>query len=300
MKHLLLILLVVCSAAAASEAKRGLRTEREEVRRTELPPLYLPEAETVKLLTLGFNNFASDILWFQTVNYFGKQYTGSKDYRWLDHMCNLVVELDPRAEHVYEFCATLLAWVAKEPERSNAILQRAIKHHPQEWRYRYLHGFNHWYFLEDREKASAELVAASKLPGAPPFLASLGSRLLAETASPESAIAFLLELLKRTEDPTARAALEDRLKRAVLSRDLKNLQKAADLYRAHTGSGAGSLDDLVAAGILQGIPREPFGGRYLLDSQAGKVINSSGERGLEFSGKSAKTGIMKQEFSDER
>ena len=147
-----LILIVSISLAPLSWAKGALRNSHAEatqkLERQLEEPLYLPDARYIRLITLGFDNFVSDILWFQTVNYFGKQYLGGKDYRWLDSMCTLVTTLNANAMHVYDFCGTLLAWMAKDATASNRILTRGIESHPNHWRFRYLRGFNKWYFFE--------------------------------------------------------------------------------------------------------------------------------------------------------
>ena len=165
-----LILFVVAGLSTIS-----LRTSlsRFSVSAPEQEPLYLPAIEKVKLVTLGFDNLASDLLWFNTINYFGKQIQAHKDFRWLSHMCSLVTDLDPKAVHVFEFCSTMLSWVAKQPKESEQLLSKAIDKKPEYWRYLSLRGFTRWYSLEDKTSALADLSQASKLPEAPHSLASI-------------------------------------------------------------------------------------------------------------------------------
>jgi hypothetical protein len=59
--------------------------------------------------------------------------------------------------------------------------------------------------------------------------------------------------------------LERRVREAVVERDLQILETGLERYREKTGSSAGELNDLVREGILDAIPREPNGGRYLLE-----------------------------------
>jgi len=261
------------------------------------PPLYLPQSDKVRLITLGFDNVVARILWFHTINYFGKQFNGSHDYRWLSQMCNLVTELDPNAEHVFEFCSSMLSWIAKEPEKSNELLKVAIEHHPLKWRYRYLRAFNYWYFLDDKEAAAADLNAATKLPDAPPFLGRIAARLLVATSGPETAISFLKDLLKNAQDETAKEALTEKLKRAQLSLDLKNLRKAVDYFKQQNDRTPTGLEELVQDKIITRLPKDPFGGTYVYNPENDEVTTSSGEEGLQFTGKTARTGAMKHEFN---
>jgi tetratricopeptide (TPR) repeat protein len=256
-------------------------------------PLYLPSQHYVRLVTLGYDSFASSILWFNTLSYFGKHYRTDQDYRWLAQMCDLVTSLDSRAEHVYEFCATLLSWVAQKPQESHILLTRAVINNPGSWRLRYLRGFNSWYFLGDMQGAQLDLTQAAALPQAPGFLASIASRLLADSQSPQVAIAFLTEMLRGTSDPNVRQALENRLKRAVLKRDLLLLDEALKHYVASFGSLPENIGQLAERHILSAIPQEPFGGTYFIELSSGRVKSSSGEKPLEFYGKTAGTGLMR-------
>ncbi len=262
---------------------------------SERPPLYLPESRYVRFVTLGFNNVVSDVLWFNTINYFGTQLRGKRDYRWLGQMCNLVTKLDKNKGHVYEFCSNMLAWEAKDFQGAIKLLDRAVLSHPNVWRYRYLRGFNYWYFLSRNDLALSDLQTASKLPNAPTFLASLASRLMVDQHTPEAALAFLGDLIKNSNDDMAKKVLEEKYKRGLISRDLKNLARAVETYEKQFGKKPVLLSELVSAGLIKAIPAEPFGGEYILDGLTGKITNSSGEKGLEFFGKTKDTGIFGME-----
>ena len=293
-KHrLIFILLLLGLAFSVNFFKVQVRNNQIEKPR---PPLYLPDVEYVRLLTLGFNNFASDILWFNTINYFGQQYIAGKDFKWLSHMCNLVTKLDEKSEAQFEFCGNLLSWMAKEPVASNELLTRAIKAHPHSWRFPYMRGFNYWYFLEDNEKAREDMILATKRPNAPEFLTSLASRLISKTQDPRVAIEFLQRSLNRTSDENVKNAIEEKLKRAYLNLHSELLMKAINKYQEETGKVAQSLNDLVETGFLRFIPEDPFGGTYYLKN--GEIRNTSNEKGLEFFGKTAKTGMFADEFKD--
>lgn len=262
----------------------------------EKPPIYLPSAEYVRLITFGFDHFASDILWFETINYFGKQFSGNKDFRWLYQMCDLVTELDHSKDFAFEFCGTLLSWEVQRPEQSNAILTKAINSHPTNWRYRYLRGFNYWYFLEDKKLAQTDLEIAAHLDNAPPFVGALASRLIGDQDSIETAISFLKNLLENAHEENARRTLRNKLRRAYLSQRLESLEGARNTFQTVHQRNVTDLNELVTAGLIPFIPREPFGGHFLIDPQTGKVATSTKQKGLTFGGLSAKTGIAKGEF----
>jgi tetratricopeptide (TPR) repeat protein len=292
----LVALLTLCSLTL-TWSKSELRLKKNQSQREEIEvPLYLPDTKYVRLVTLGFDTFVSRILWFNTVNYFGKQYLSGNDYQWLYHNCKLVTELDENATHAFEFCGTLLSWMAQEPERSNEILTHAIQSHPETWRFRYLRGFNYWYFLSRKDLAKEDFKIASKLPNAPRILASLATRLMIAEDDPQTAIAFLRDLIENTRDENVKQALGEKLKRAFISRDKRILAKAVGIFDQMFGRKPFSLSELVEKGIINRLPVEPFGGEYLFDRETGEIRTSSGEKELQFLGKTAKTGIYRYEI----
>ena len=286
----MLCVLAVFSRQAAASFKPEFAEGNEN------PPLYLPSGPYAKLSSLGFDNFLSDVILFHTLNYFGKKLAGDKDYRWLYSMCESITSLDPKKKGVFEFCGTLLAWEAKEFEKSNAIYTRAIESFPLSWRFRYLRGFNYWYFLERQDLARLDMQKASELPEAPAFISSIASRLLVEENKLETAIEFLKASIQSASDPHSKASLIDKLKRALLTRDLEILNTVAIDYKRIYGSFPEDPAVLVEKGLLSGVPKEPFGGRYYFDPSLEKAQTSSGKKGLFFKGKTARTGIMKEEF----
>ena len=289
--------IVVASIVGMSWSGRAL----QELRTTAVvphdeTPLYLPSAQYLKPISFGFENFLSDVLWFHTLNYFGRQISNRENLQWFAHMCTLVSDLDPKALHVYEFCGTLLSWVAKEPEASNAVLTKGIEAFPEYWRLRYLKAFNAWYFLNDQQNAAMLLREAATLPDAPGFLASLASRLLATSHDPRTAVQFLSEVLRNTSNPSARDAILDKLKHAQISLDLENLGALKRQFESTQGRALSTIQELVAVGLLKEVPNDPFGGRYYFDQSKGEFLTSSGEQGLTFEGRNATTGVGKKEF----
>ncbi len=288
----LLLLLVpglVYTKGVARLHKAELSTPDEGV------PLYLPSIRYVRMFTFGFERTTANILWFSTLNYFGKQLEQHAHMPWFGHMCDLVTELDPRSRQRFEFCSTLLSWVADEPRLSEKLLSRAIDADPEYWRYYYLRGFNRWYFLEDQSAASSDFITGAKKADAPSFMASLGSRLLVSRGDTGTAIRALKEMIDSSESEDARRALQERLTLVYISRDIKYLDRLVARYRADSGEYPKSLAVLAEKGLIKGVPLDPFRKPYRIDAADGTIRASNGSRGLEFAGKTARTGLAKNE-----
>ncbi|NLF25930.1 MAG: hypothetical protein GX589_09790, partial [Deltaproteobacteria bacterium] len=165
--------------------------------------LYLPNGKGLEFISFGFKNALADILWFNTISYFGKHYRLDRDYTWLDHMCSLITELDPHARHIFEFCSLMLAWEAKKTNAALTTLSRALKAEPKYWRYYYLRGMTYAFFLKDSTLAREDFIAGARLPGAPVFMAKLASKKMA-LGDPDTAIEFLQEVIASASDETQR------------------------------------------------------------------------------------------------
>lgn len=257
--------------------------------------LSLPRIKTVQSITLGYEHFVSTILWFRTLHYFGSKFEAKEKMPWFSHMCELVTELDPRARHVFESCATLMSWIAREPKRTILLLSKGITHDDDYWRYYYLRGFVYWYFLEEFDHAQADFKYGSRLKDSPVFLSSLASRLMSHGNDIGSAISFLQTAIEQSADEMSRVALEERLMLAYVSRDIFYIEMAYEKYISDFNLKPESIHVLVEKGYLKSIPVDPFGEEYYIEKNSDLIMSHKGGRGLKFHGKTAKTGIAKQE-----
>jgi hypothetical protein len=62
-----------------------------------------------------------------------------------------------------------------------------------------------------------------------------------------------------------------------VERDLQAIEEAARRYRQARGAWPQSVQALAAAGFLSRVPREPHGGRYLIDPD-GSARSTAAER----------------------
>lgn len=296
-KFFLFFLLLTCSIFFSLTSRTYLANKQQSLVIEEVP-YYLPNKSGLKYLSLGFNTLASKIIWFNTLNYFGERFQERKDFPWLATMCELVTTLDPQAKHYFEFCATSLSWMAKDPQASIQLLERGIKENPTYWKYYYLRAFNYWYFLKKYDLAKQDLVKASKMENVPSFVSSLASRLLNQEDGPNIAREFLEQILKNTHDDKIRLALQIRLKESILSEGLVAIKKATEQYFKDFGKIPVSMEDLLAHNYLRTLPPEPYGGLYKINQESGTVYTTSGRLGLKFNAKTFDTGILKEEFKN--
>jgi len=69
--------------------------------------------------------------------------------------------------------------------------------------------------------------------------------------------------------------IEQRIKELVLERDLNFLEEVLDKYAQGYNGSPVRLEELVANGLIERIPPEPFGGYYYIDGETGEVKSST-------------------------
>jgi hypothetical protein len=218
----------------------------------------------------GFRNVLSDVAWLEVVQVAGNRKMTRWHYDRLYDLLVVVSNFDPKFEIPYLFGGLVLGESTPHAEKALHVLGRGKEQYPADWRFPFYMGFTHYFSLGDAIAGGRAMAEAAHLPGSPAYLPGLASRMLSEAREPEVALALLAPIVRQESDPARRAVLERRIGEVTVERDVQALEKAVETYREKTGAVPESLPDLVRAGILEGIPPEPNGGRYVIDRE-GKV-----------------------------
>lgn len=240
---------------------------------------YLPSGVFLKGAALSFDEVLADLLWIKAIGYFGAHAKSDQNYQWLSRLLEITTILDPYFHDPYEFGGIVLSWELGDVKAGTQILQEGMenvpKHHP---RYRYLPffaGFNYMYYMHDFQKAAEYLEIAASFPQSPKYLPLLVSRLYANTSDPGMAIPFLEEMLTQADSPKMQEDLQRRINEIRVKQHINVLTAAGKQFQEQTGKALKNIDELVTSGILQALPVEPFGGKYLVRDDG--VIESSSE-----------------------
>lgn len=238
--------------------------------------VYLPKARYLRPLSLGYHTVLADLLWFRAISYFGQHYLGDRLYPWLADLCDIVTDLDPRAEHAYRFAGIVLPWEAGVTDDGIRLLEKGARALPDSWHLQFWLGFNYYFFKDDYAKAAYHMQRAAQLPDAHPMVAQFAVLFSAQEHSPQTTMAIIDGAIKETDRADIRAVLIERRKDLMFAADLDALNTSVKQYRERFGTPPPSLSALVDAQLLPRIPTDPYGGRYELDGQTGTVRSSSG------------------------
>jgi len=227
-------------------------------------------AHLLKSISLGYNNFIANILWVQTVNYYGAEQE-QIDYSILSQKLNTIITLNPYAEHAYYIAASIIPWGTNSTKLSNGIIKQAIQHLPNDWRWPYYYGFNAYWFEQDIETAAHYLSMAATITGAPPIIASIALRMQSKHGDIDTALIFLERLIHEKQDVHMRNQLIAQRKTLLTEKSLQTVDQWLGTLgqRAHNSS---DLEQLSAKGFPIHV-KLPDGG-YVHINAKGEAVSS--------------------------
>jgi len=237
--------------------------------RSLLPPHIL------KPLSLGYSYLWSNILWMETVSYFGAQQE-HVDYKLLSQKLHAVIALNPDAEHAYYMAASILPWGTGNTKLSKSMVEQAIQHFPDDWRWPYYRGFNAYWFEHDLKTASRYLSRSASIPGAPTIVASLAAKIQAKQGGLDTALVFLERLIHEKQDPHLRNQLMAQKKALLTEKSLRIVDQWLNALpnRSHDQH---DLDRLQAQGYPIG-SMLPDGGYVQMNKQGDVISSVAGKR----------------------
>lgn len=262
-------MIVALTLGVATSAMVADRLRPREAKLAQLS--YLPKGEYLKVAVLGYRHVVADLLWIKALNIFGPRNARQEEYLSGYRAVDVLTDLDPKFVAAYQVGGIILSVWGNLPEVSNQILLKGMEHNPDTWELPFLAGFNYYYELKNPQMGGKYLQIASEIPGVPPFLPKLATRMTVESGDPDAAIEFLQRMYERTQDERLKDNLRRRMQEVTGERDLRVLEQAVLRYQHRYGRRPVRLSDLVTGGILPRIPEEPFGGVYELSEVDGSV-----------------------------
>ena len=261
---LLAIVLVALGASAAVQVQidRAIAAYRNapEV-------LWVSSGKTVKKLSLGFEGLLADIYWTRAVQFYGGQRRDRKtDFALLGPLLDITTDLDPQLLIAYKFGSIFLAEPspqgAGDPQQAVRLIRKGIQANPDYWRLWGDLGFIYYQDLKDYPAASAAYLEGSKNPSAAPWMKVMAAVIEQKGGNRDTSRFLWTDVYQTTEDPTIRENALAHLQGLKAGEEIEQLDKLIAEFREKTGSQPESFADLVAEGLLGGIPADPLGLPY--------------------------------------
>jgi len=171
--------------------------------------LYLPEAEYLKFISLGFDGLISDLILAKGLTYYGSHYFQRKIFKFkhLKKIFFTAVELDHNNKDAFLMGNNVLKTVDLSSKSSIELLKRGMFYHPTYWKFPEMIGFNYYYNLDDPENAGKYYEIASRIEGKQsktkgpaPYVASLSGKFYEESGKYREALRVLKKFYENTKD----------------------------------------------------------------------------------------------------
>ena len=270
MKRVGLLLLFVLLTAGTTVPLTRIRDARPPAARLG----FFPPAPVIKALSADQYQFLSQVITLQCLFYFGSlvDQPGQKpEWQRIYQALFTSTRLDPYNMDAYYFAQAVLTWEPGHIPRVVKLLEYGFAHRPWDWYLPFFLSFDYAYFLHDYQKAGEYLTKVVQLKPEVDWYATLAARYFYEGGSTALALAYLKEIIPTARNEAIRTRLMTRA--AALERIL-TIEQAISVYRKNFQKDPETLKDLVKAGILEGIPEDPYGGSFYLDKD-GKVRTTS-------------------------
>lgn len=236
---------------------------------------YKPSFEVTYFSSLEYRYLLSQLLFYDATFYYGAmlEKPGERpDYLMMGSYIDYATRLNAYNIDAYYLGQAILVWEAGLVKDMNVMLERGVKRRNWDFYLPFFLGFNHAYFLNDPKKGAEYMSLAAKLNPRMTFLPTYVGRLYYQADKTEQAIQYLKVVYEGTFDLALRKSI---LVRISALESIQFLEGAVKKFEQKTGRRPAELSELLNAGILKGIPPDPYGGHFYYDHSDGRVKTSS-------------------------
>ncbi len=249
--------------------------------------MFLPSESRFSRLSGGYSALLADIYWTRAVQYYGRHYLAhAKQFALLGTLLDITTTLDPHLLIAYRFGSLFLAGRppegAGDPQRAIYLLERGIVANPDYWRLWEDLGFIYYWDMKDYAHAARAFKTGSERPGALPWMRALAASVAAQGGEFQTSRILWEEIARSAGNDHIRHSAEIHLAALDAQEALNKLDGLIALYKQKEGHQARTMQDLVAAGYLRGIPLDPSGQPYTVGSNGRAALgpNSRIDLGL--------------------
>ena len=238
--------------------------------------LYVRSPEALQRMALGFDALLADVYWIRAIQHYGGDRLESgkaRRYELLYPLLDITTSLDPYFNIAYRFGAIFLTEAPPggpgRPDQAVMLLRKGIAAQPEKWQYYHDIAFVHYWGLRDPIAAAEWFQRAARQPDAPNWLAPVAAAMLTQGSDRTSA-RFLWEQILGSDQDWLRRRADHALKQLDAMDQIDRLEA----FIASLPKPAGQPYEwfwVVRTGRLRGVPIDPSGTPYEIDSETGAV-----------------------------
>jgi tetratricopeptide (TPR) repeat protein len=237
----------------------------------EADDLVLRSGKLLKVMSLEYAPLMADLYWTRVVQYYGdKAVRHDPHFELLWPLLDVTTTLDPNLLVAYRFGSMFLSENAPQgagrPDLAIQLIQRGIQANPEYWRFYEDLGFIYYFELHDYDKAAAAFLEGSKNPNAKTWMKVLAAKVSEQGDSSETSAFLWNDIYTTTTDPQMKENAATHLQLLKSDEDCKAIDAVSDDFQKKNSRRPSSIEELVSAGMLKGVPADPAGQSYVLDA----------------------------------
>ncbi len=266
---LLVVTLLLATAVAAEWKMRHL--PREDPLGRQL--LYIPTYRAVKLISLGNDGLAADILYLWAIQYYS-MYSSEERFLYLHSMFNLITDLDPLYFDAYSLGGLVMKMAAGRDPGSHRqslidLYEKGVRNLPDDFRLAEIAAWDLHTAWKDDKTATHFLEIAITRPNAPPRIQRVLGRWRdwAHLWSYDDSIKYWLDAMSEATTEVDQRFARNHLYDSVRDRDQFIMNPILRTYEIIHDECPSDFDVFVHSGILSSVPIDYFGEPYLISVQ---------------------------------
>jgi hypothetical protein len=231
----------------------------------------------MKRAALSYDSVLADVYWIRALQHYGRERqkpASERRFELLYPLLDITTTLDPRFTVGYRFGAIFLSEPhpggAGQPREAIALLEKGIAFDPAKWDYYHDIGFIYYWNLHDYRQAADWFSRGGEVPGAPWWLKTYAAVMLTRGGDRQASRAMWTQI-GQSEDQWLRQASQMRLAQLDALDQIDALRQIAAAFETRTGRRAQSWEQIVAAGLVRGVPLDPSRTPYRIDAHTGEI-----------------------------
>lgn len=230
----------------------------------------LPSNEALQFLSLGQKSAVADLIWLQTIQYFGGGNPYGQ-YPALGSILDRVTSLDPKFEYPYQFALVVLPFMG-QAKAAAALGERAQLNIPNNGLLTFYLATTYQLSLRDYTKAAFYYQKAASFPDAPGAAKSLAGISLTQINNSLSdrlvAMEFWKTVYKNSNDPDEKKRAQEWYQHMGI---VYTVESKAQEFKQKNNRFPESLKEMVTAGYLQELPVSPINRELVYHSSTGTL-----------------------------
>lgn len=223
-------------------------------------PLVVFPVPVLRAADLHLDTAAASLIWLNSIQEIG---TVAGSYEGLVNDIQTINTLDPKFAYPYAFAELVLPGLDPSKVADAIAIGKKGVANTSDWRIPFYLASTYVINLDDRENALKYFDIAARTPGIPDGLHATALNFGTQSDKRAQTKQIWTAIYQSTNDEILKEQAASNLAHIGI---IESLERAIRLYWQEKGVYPQGVADLVSAGLLPGVPQDPFGLVYTIDS----------------------------------